>query len=88
MRLLDCYLAPYIETEIKKITPEMIEHLASQIKEIFLFCFIWSIGCTTTQVGRDRFDKFMREQIPKTKISFPEENSIYDWFWNTETKEW
>lgn len=68
MRLLDCYLAPYIETEIKKITPDMIEDLASQIKEIFLFCFVWSIGCTTTQAGRDKFDKWMREQLPKTKI--------------------
>ena len=61
MRLLDCYMAEYIETETKKVTPEMIESLASQVKQIFFTCTIWSLGATTTTLGRERFDKWIRD---------------------------
>lgn len=61
MRLLDCYLNSYIETETNKITPDHIDNLASQIKQLFMLCFIWSLGATTTQLGRERFDKWIRD---------------------------
>lgn len=32
MRLIDCYMSPYIETEVKKISPEQVDDLGSQIK--------------------------------------------------------
>jgi len=50
LRLLDCHLSKYIEDEdgLKKISPEAIDALCGQIKQIFCFCFIWSIGATTT----------------------------------------
>ena len=61
MRLLDCYMADYIESETKKVTPDHIEALATMVKHIFVLCFIWSLGATTTQLGRERFDKWMRD---------------------------
>lgn len=88
MRLLDCYMSPFIETDANRVTGEQIDHLASQIKEIYLICFIWSLGATTTQTGRERFDKWMRDQIKEQNINFPEEKTVYDYQWNTETKEW
>jgi len=88
MRLMDCFFAKYFETEIKKITPEQIKDLEKQIKEIFCFCFIWSIGGTTNAVGRERFNKWMRERLTKHKIDFPAEKTVYDWFLNVEKNEW
>ena len=60
-RLMDCYMSQYIETETCKISPEMIENLKSMIKELFFFCFIWSLGGTTNQQGREKFDRWIRE---------------------------
>ena len=63
LRLLDCFMFDYIETETKKITPDHIDGLASTIKQIFVLCFTWSLGATTTQLGRERFDKWLRDQM-------------------------
>ena len=63
MRLLDCYMNSYIETEARKVTAEHIDNLASMVKQIYITCFVWSLGATTTQLGRERFDKWMRDQI-------------------------
>jgi dynein heavy chain, axonemal len=32
MRLIDCFMSNYIETEVKRITPDIIDDLSSQIK--------------------------------------------------------
>ncbi len=73
MRLLDCYLAKYYESEIKKVPNEQIETLAGQIKHIFMFCFLWSIGGTTDLVGRKRFDTWIKEKMVKHNVPFPED---------------
>jgi dynein heavy chain len=73
MRLIDCYLKKYIETEVKKITADQIEQLSQQIKSIFMFSFLWSVGGTTDLIGRGRFDKWLRERMAKHSIAFPED---------------
>lgn len=73
MRLIDCYLKKYIETEVKKTTPDQIEQLSQQIKSIFMFSFLWSVGGTTDLIGRGRFDKWLRERMAKHSIAFPED---------------
>lgn len=88
MRILDCFLTPYIEDEIKKVTKDMIETLSAQIKQIFFFAFNWSIGATTTMLGRDRFSNWIREKINIEKVNFPEGKSLYDLNFNTKTGEW
>jgi len=89
MRLLDCYFVKYIESEIKKITPEQVAELEKQIKHIFFFCLIWSVGGTTNAPGREKFNKWCREQMQKHGLTgFPEEKLVYDWQYNIETSEW
>ena len=89
MKLLDCYFVKYIESEIKKITPEQITELEKQIKSIYFFCFIWSIGATTNAVGRERFNKWLRERMAKHGLKeFPEEKAIYDWQYDVSKSEW
>jgi dynein heavy chain len=55
-RLLDCFMVPYFDTELKKVTPEEVEDLEQMIEAIFIFCCVWSIGCTTNLEGRTKFN--------------------------------
>jgi dynein heavy chain len=88
MRILECFLANYIESEIKKVTKDDIANLESMITQIFIFATIWSIGTTTNLDGRLKFNKWFREKMAENSIEFPEERLVYDYKWNTETKEW
>lgn len=88
MRIIDCYLNKYKESEIKKISKDEIADLELMIKEIFVFALIWSVGTTTNLTGRMKFDKWFREKIKDIGIPFPEDKLIYDYKFNPETKEW
>ncbi|CAD8156782.1 unnamed protein product [Paramecium pentaurelia] len=46
MRILDCYLAQYIDTELKKIMVEEMEQLEAALEKLFFFSLTWSIGAT------------------------------------------
>lgn len=55
MRILDCYFADYYESELTKITPEMVEEFEPSVEPLFVFALTWSIGCTTNLEGREKF---------------------------------
>lgn len=88
MRILDCYLGAYQETEIKKIPKDMTEALGGLIRHMFFFAFIWSVGATTNAIGRERFNNWMRERIAQENLDFPAEKSVYDWCYDEKKKEW
>ena len=88
MRIIDCFLANYIETEVKKVPKEEIASLEGMITQIFLFSIFWSVGTTSTLDGRAKFDKWIREKITGAGIEFPEDRLVYDYKWSTENKEW
>ena len=71
MRLLDCYFADYVETEIKKISAEEVEDLESMCEALFVFCLVWSVGCTTDLDGREKFDRKVKELMGESKYAFP-----------------
>jgi hypothetical protein len=59
------------------------------IPQLFLFSAIWSIGCTTNLVGREKFDKWFRSIIPKLGITdFPAEKLVHDYQYDIATKKW
>lgn len=70
MRNLNCFLVNYQDTEFKKVAPEDIDRLLTQIEKLFIFCLIWSIGCTITHPGRVKFDVFLREFMSYSKCPF------------------
>jgi dynein heavy chain len=89
MKILDCFFADYVETEIRKIAPEEIEDFESVLEPIFLFALVWSIGCTTNLEGREKFDQRLRELIdPNQKYKFPSSGLVYDYCFDKTTKEW
>jgi dynein heavy chain len=75
MKLLDCFLENYKETETKKISNDDIELLDGSIESIFLFCLTWSFGCTGDYASRLKFDKKLRSLNGR----FPEQGLIYDY---------
>jgi len=87
-RLFDCYLADYIETEIKKVSNDRVEELINMIPQIWIFSFIWSIGTTTTLAGRLKFDKWLRDNMSTSGVDFPQDKLVYDYNFNVETKNW
>ena len=89
-RILDCYLLQYVDTELKKVTPEEIAVLESQIDSLFLYALIWSICCTVDAAGRVSFNEFLRAFLLKhpIKVALPEAHSVYDYRWDIAKKEW
>lgn len=88
MRILDSYFSAYVESEIKKISKDEINNLESMITQLFMFSIIWSIGTTTTLDGRVKFNKWIREKMTSLNMDFPEDRMVYDYKFNTESKEW
>jgi dynein heavy chain, axonemal len=88
MRILECFFASYVESEIKKVSKDDIAALESMIDKLFLFAIFWSIGTTTTLEGREKFNVWIRDKMSKLGLEFPEEKLVYDYKFNTETKEW
>jgi dynein heavy chain len=85
-RLLDCYLADYIENEVKQVSDARVEELLTQIPMLFVFALIWSVGTTTTLAGREKFDKWLRERLPKAGVTdFPADGLVYDYNWVCKT---
>jgi dynein heavy chain len=89
-RILDCYFAPYIETEFKKVPAEDIDNLELLIQDLFVYALIWGIGATSTYDGRIKFDKWLREKLQKedVKTSLPAEGLCHDFCFDINIKEW
>jgi dynein heavy chain len=88
-RIIDCFFSPYVENEIKKISKEELNNLDSMINQLFFFGLTWAVGVTTTLDGRIKFDKWIRENVlSKLGFDFPADRLVYDYKFNTETKEW
>ena len=89
MRILNCFLENYKETEIKKVTTEELDHLEQVIDKIFQWGLVWSFGCTTDLNGREKFNIFFRELTQKKKMKvLPDEESVYDFEYREKEKEW
>lgn len=71
-RILDCYFADYIESEVKKVTADDIEDLEASIEQLFIFALIWSIGGTSTLEGREKFNNKLRPLL-SSKLGMPDE---------------
>lgn len=81
MKLLDCTIDGFRETEFKKVAAEDIENLENCLEPVFMFSLVWSVCSTVDLDGRRKLNKFLRELMSKNsaKFPFPEEGLIYDY---------
>ena len=89
MRNMDCFFEQYKETEIKKIQPEEIDALENSLESIFIYCLIWSVGCTVDYEGREKFDQFLKKSLKtnSANVQFPDPDlPIYEFQYLDKTK--
>ncbi|KAJ3395883.1 Dynein heavy chain 1, axonemal [Lobulomyces angularis] len=99
MKIFECLIKPYFEVAVEdkanvdKVvqTPaERLEVFQQILEPTFLFSLIWSVGATSDNESRIKFDNFLRETMIMQKVSteFPPENLVYDYSFNYESKNW
>ena len=92
MRLLECFLIKFKEKDGVKISKNDLEILYESIYNIYFFATVWSIGITAKEDGRSKFNtylrEFMKEKVPGDSIQFPEEGSVYDYYFDYDKNEW
>ena len=67
--------------------------LVKRVDGGFLFSLIWSVGCTTDESGRARFNEKIRELLsadgsPKITVTIPEKMTVYDFAWDRYKGKW
>ena len=87
-RLMDSYLADYIESDVKKVAAEKVDDLLAMIPHLFAFCLVWSIGTTTNLAGREKFDLWLRKRLQKHYIEIPSEGLVHDYAFDRANKKW
>ena len=92
MRLLDCYFAPFVFVEGKPpAKQEIIDTVVQGIDELFTFCLVWSVGATTNDEGRLRFDAFLRQEMcfnGMQKVRPPTTGDLYAFMYDSEAGKW
>jgi len=56
----------------------------SLLEKWFTFALIWSVGASVNEDGRNIFDYHLRD----IESMFPHNNTVYDYYINTEKQEW
>lgn len=59
----------------------------------FLYSLIWSVGCTTDEQGRVKFNDKLRELVagdgcPKISVPIPDKATVYDFSWDLNKNKW
>jgi dynein heavy chain len=89
MRLMDCFMGPYFDTELKKVNAEEVEGLENMLEGLFIFSAIWSIGGTTNTEGRAKFNIRIKDIMGKdNKFKMPTTGTCYDYLFDREKLEW
>jgi dynein heavy chain len=86
LKNLNCYFIKYIDRELVKITAEDIGKLEEMIKNLIIFCLIWSIGASTDYQGRLKFNEKLKLMLAKKGLFFPS-RLYFDYYFNEKTKE-
>lgn len=60
------------------------ESYKQYVEKWFVFCLIWSIGCTVDEDSRKAIDFILRE----IESMFPHTFSVFDYYLNTEKRDW
>ena len=86
IKLMNSHLTEFRDEEAcAKLTAA---DMGKRVDGAFLISLIWSLGCTSDDKGRAKFNDALRELLmaegaPKVTASLPDKNTVYDWAWVT-----
>lgn len=91
--LMDTFLSAYIVKDdgTEEKSPDEIKRFCDQIDSVFVFCLIWSMGCTVNKDSRKMMNAFLREELHSfglAHIGIPEAGLIYDYKFDTTSNSW
>ncbi|RHY24853.1 hypothetical protein DYB25_001221 [Aphanomyces astaci] len=86
MSILNCFLSPYFAAE--PATPDAA--FKQDIEPIFVFALVWSVGATTNDQGRSRFDAYLRLQMLSNNMNpaVPLKGLVYDYAYSMKEHKW
>lgn len=90
-KLLDCLFMKYRPNDGEEpITQETVDAVTEGLEGVFMFCFIWSVGCSVDKHGRKALNEFLRREMAHNGFAFPipAEGSIYDYFFDADQRKW
>ena len=67
-----------------QVDPADQENFSRMVELWFQFCMIWSICCSVDEEGRKKIDTYIREM----EGTFPNKDSIYEYFVDPKGKTW
>lgn len=93
MRIIDTFFDKFRTQEAQfKNMDDDVKKIEAVLEGIFYFACIWSLGVTTNEEGRVKFNEYFKEQL-STKImdkrfALPQEGTVYDYMFDVEKGEW
>ncbi|KAJ3087451.1 Dynein heavy chain 1, axonemal [Quaeritorhiza haematococci] len=90
MRIMSCLLKPFLTSDDNEGNAPSAALFGECLEPLFLFSMIWSIGATSDNEGRRKFDVWLRQKMSTRKpaIPIPNEGLVYDYVFKHETKTW
>ncbi|XP_051578639.1 dynein axonemal heavy chain 2 [Myxocyprinus asiaticus] len=79
-----CRLYDSLATPENGVNPADSEHFGRMVELWFIFSLIWSVCASVDEDGRKKIDTFLRE----IEGSFPNKNTIYEYYVDTKNKTW
>jgi dynein heavy chain, axonemal len=84
LRILDCYLFLDSPSDLTATSTSLC------IDALFIYALIWSVGITTNEDGRRKFDAYLRHEMFSNQFPWmiPEEGLVYDYLFDIYDKQW
>jgi hypothetical protein len=91
IKLMNSHLSEFKDEDLSKAIPG--GDIVKRIDGGFIYSLIWSVGCTTDDHGRTKFNDRLREMIaaeacPKISVPIPDRATVYDFCWDVTKCKW
>ncbi|DAZ96773.1 TPA: hypothetical protein N0F65_005771 [Lagenidium giganteum] len=90
MSILDCYIDPFRDKHDGSEVQQPGPVFRNDIEPLFIFALVWSVGATTNDAGRQRFDSFLRGEMLANNCQpmMPVGGTVYDYCYSMKDHKW
>ncbi|KAG5489970.1 hypothetical protein JKF63_00089 [Porcisia hertigi] len=88
--LFDCFMSPYTPTRTYEVPQDKLDLLREVYLHILIFSVVWSFGTTGDRPSRQRFDKFLRDELRlnNVNVELPVIGCLHDYQFIPEERRW